>query len=616
MPFLPYPPNGTTEAVNVLNQDVQILHNIVHGSELVDIPTENGDVPTIAKLVQTVYDEVEAATGVDVSLRSDLAPLNSLKDLKAVSGIVQTVKGIGQFIYDVSKDKSLHNVGTIIAPEALEAWNGLDSDSATLHNWSGSGLGCFVRITDSKDLYFSWFAPVGSSGLTVGYALKSLNKAAYDGCSIFFDGEFKFPEVPVGLDGQITAQQYFNKNNLKLSGGKFVREANSAEYALIFNENNGTNVTNITFIGSSTEFEAGKGGIFFRDSTDYNVSHCFFEGLGDAWVRISRAAFTGTLPAPLTAERCSIINNHIVLCGQLTTNNTGARHVLVTNNVYENCYCALKVTARNTDTQGQILFTKNIVKGGEYGLEIQGGGNIQAVDNVFDGVKRPLQVAPSITGWNPDGSLGKHLGNYNIEFARNNIKGLSDLNQALIYITYSQSSNQGGFFKFNRNDIDLSACVNLVDVITAFQSSTDSPTPIVDAFELFEVNGNTLHGDIKFLLTMPINVGNRTKITDMTIAVTNNKLRGSCTSLVDAALEITNPAGIGGEFLINGNEYTTKGLHEFSVASDNTQLKLLEFVGNTITSDGSASVFNFWYSARVTANTTKCARNTFIYKTN
>jgi hypothetical protein len=73
MPFLPYPPNGTTEAVNVLNQDVQILHNIVHGSELVDIPTENGDVPTIAKLIK----EVEDATGVDVSLRSDLAAVNS-----------------------------------------------------------------------------------------------------------------------------------------------------------------------------------------------------------------------------------------------------------------------------------------------------------------------------------------------------------------------------------------------------------------------------------------------------------------------------------------------------------------------------------------------------------
>lgn len=552
----------------------------------------------------------------DKGLRADLDVLSSLKELKRTIGLVQTVKNYGRFTYDGTKDKSLHNVGTVIAPEALEAWDGTESDTGTLHNWVGSGTGCFVRVVESNDLYFSWFAPAGSSGLTVGYALKSINKAAYDGCSIFFDGEFKFPEVPAGVDGQITAQQYFSKNNLKLSGGKFVRETNSAEYALIFNENSGTNVTNVSFAGSSVAFEAGKGGIFFRDSTDYNVSHCFFEGLGDAWVRISRAAFTGTLPAPLTAERCSIVNNHIVLCGQLTTNNTGARHVLVANNVYENCYCALKVTARNTEIQGQILFTKNIVKGGEYGLEIQGGGNVLALDNVFDGVKRPLQVAPSITGWNVDGSLGKHLGNYNIEFARNSIKGLSDLNQALIYVTYSQSSNQGGFFKFSKNDIDLSECTNLVDVVTAFQSSTDSPTPIVDAFDLFEVNGNTIHGDVNFLLTMPVNVGNHTKVTDMVISVTDNKLRGSCTSLVNAALEITNPSGVGGEFLINGNTYVVKGAHEFSVAADNTQLKVLEFVGNNVTANGTSSVFNFWYSARVTANTTKCARNTFVYKTN
>jgi len=86
MPFLPYPPNGTTEAVNVLNQDVQILHNIVHGSELVDIPTENGDVPTIAKLIK----EVEDATGVDVSLRSDLAVDNSTV---LVGGVEASVVG-------------------------------------------------------------------------------------------------------------------------------------------------------------------------------------------------------------------------------------------------------------------------------------------------------------------------------------------------------------------------------------------------------------------------------------------------------------------------------------------------------------------------------------------
>lgn len=154
MPFLPYPPNGTTEAVNVLNQDVQILHNIVHGSELVDIPTENGDVPTIAKLVQTVYDEVQAATGVDVSLREDLAPLNGIKQLKPLSGIIQTVKGFhadtniggGEFIYEPTRNKADHNGGTVIAPEALTAWDGTSANLSTLLNWTGTGVGCYVRI--------------------------------------------------------------------------------------------------------------------------------------------------------------------------------------------------------------------------------------------------------------------------------------------------------------------------------------------------------------------------------------------------------------------------------------------------------------------------------------
>lgn len=59
-----------------------------------------------------------------------------------------TTKGGGQFIYDPAKSKALHNGGTVLAPEAILAWDGTQADLATLLNWTGSGSGCWVRLLD------------------------------------------------------------------------------------------------------------------------------------------------------------------------------------------------------------------------------------------------------------------------------------------------------------------------------------------------------------------------------------------------------------------------------------------------------------------------------------
>lgn len=90
---------------------------------------------------------------------SDFTALPSIKSLTGyTSGVVVTVKGFyadkaiggGQFYYDESVNKSLHNGGTIISPEAISAWDGTASDIATLLNWTGSGSGCFVRVYSGK----------------------------------------------------------------------------------------------------------------------------------------------------------------------------------------------------------------------------------------------------------------------------------------------------------------------------------------------------------------------------------------------------------------------------------------------------------------------------------
>lgn len=77
MAFLPYPPTTVESAIAVFKQDIQIAHDVVHGDNTTSVDTENGLVPSFSKLVQTLTNEVEAATGVDVSLRSNLASTSS-----------------------------------------------------------------------------------------------------------------------------------------------------------------------------------------------------------------------------------------------------------------------------------------------------------------------------------------------------------------------------------------------------------------------------------------------------------------------------------------------------------------------------------------------------------
>lgn len=56
--------------------------------------------------------------------------------------------GGGLFAWSSTIAKSLHNGVTVYAPEALAAWNGTQVDIATLLNWTGSGVGAWVRSSD------------------------------------------------------------------------------------------------------------------------------------------------------------------------------------------------------------------------------------------------------------------------------------------------------------------------------------------------------------------------------------------------------------------------------------------------------------------------------------
>jgi hypothetical protein len=96
MAFLPYPPASTTDVIAVLRQDAGIAHEIIHGNVTADVDTESGLVPSFAKVVKTLTDEVNAATGVDTTLRANLAAVNSTVLIAGVpaSKVANLVKNV------------------------------------------------------------------------------------------------------------------------------------------------------------------------------------------------------------------------------------------------------------------------------------------------------------------------------------------------------------------------------------------------------------------------------------------------------------------------------------------------------------------------------------------
>lgn len=86
---------------------------------------------------------------IDTSV-SSLKSLPTSPQTDTVYGVIgfytgSTVGG-GQFVWNPTINKSTHNGGTVIAPEAISAWDGTQADVATLLNWTGSGTGCWVRL--------------------------------------------------------------------------------------------------------------------------------------------------------------------------------------------------------------------------------------------------------------------------------------------------------------------------------------------------------------------------------------------------------------------------------------------------------------------------------------
>lgn len=174
----------------------------LNGFKLINVPrsTGNGEAVEHSQLTE-LYSLLESYTEAgqlaaalasatssvkvaEVEARDLKVCVNSLKDLTkytntafgktfTVLGFYSTLKiHQGDLYWDSGKDKSGHNGVDVFAPEALDAWDGTHANRSTLFNWTGTGIGCFVRSSRGKaiDPYYAGATGLGLVSETLSFA--------------------------------------------------------------------------------------------------------------------------------------------------------------------------------------------------------------------------------------------------------------------------------------------------------------------------------------------------------------------------------------------------------------------------------------------------------------
>jgi parallel beta-helix repeat protein len=77
MSLLPFPPNTTSEAIALIDQDSRILHEVIHGTDTAEVLTDNGLIPSVNNVIQDILERVGEGTAADIMLRDNLAATDS-----------------------------------------------------------------------------------------------------------------------------------------------------------------------------------------------------------------------------------------------------------------------------------------------------------------------------------------------------------------------------------------------------------------------------------------------------------------------------------------------------------------------------------------------------------
>ena len=137
--------------------------------------------------------------------------INGVKNLEPKEDVCMTVKGFyadiniggGDFYYDKTMSWLEHTGGTVIAQGALDAWDGTSNNIATFLNFSGIGVGCYVRVKQTEKLYPEFFGALGNAQMDCTLPIKKTIKVLVEGL--------------FGSDGDPTGEMGFNYGVYRLT---------------------------------------------------------------------------------------------------------------------------------------------------------------------------------------------------------------------------------------------------------------------------------------------------------------------------------------------------------------------------------------------------------------
>jgi len=139
--------------------------------------------------------------------------------------------GGGTMVWDSTRNKSDHNGGTVIAPDAINAWNGTHAGLSTLLNWTGSGTGCYVKKNSYRPNQYDFGAVDGANSSTIVDHMIRLVKNFKLTNKCHFADEVTIETTGVKIDAKdceitnsLNKVFTLNANNFKMTGGVFDAE--------------------------------------------------------------------------------------------------------------------------------------------------------------------------------------------------------------------------------------------------------------------------------------------------------------------------------------------------------------------------------------------------------
>lgn len=319
--------------------------------------------------------------------------------------------------------------------ETFEQITIIDRNGATFEKVSKELADTYPDIAKFEDAGAQWWGLRLLSKVSFNHLIKNnldrsemdqavtfLNMKLQDGMLIDLAGEYIWPTVSFTTNG---------KNNVIFKNGSIVRKDNTGtEYLIWIADSDGCSVRNMHFDGGVNVIPKwGQQCVYVRQSTNIRITENYFKNIGDAPIRYARSISSSDSDR-VTTNGLIISDNVFSNCTQVTSNNTGALNVVISNNIFKKT--AIKITQRtplegdaNTLITGNVWGEMGYADGsGQNCISIQGGNNVVIESNSFvqESPATVLEFYGNSSSFAPDGSGIPYK---DIFFKNNNIQLLA-----------------------------------------------------------------------------------------------------------------------------------------------------------------------------------------------